>query len=97
MKIPGVERVIRLLLPHGFQEFLLLQRVDAVIAEHVMPLLADGREIPVNPLQVAEFGFYRVGRVDEVAEFDEKRRLVFGEFGGGFCQLVRGLAIVSGA
>ena len=44
-----------------------------------MPFLADGRKVPVDPLQVAEFGIHAVGSVDEVAEFDDECWLLLAE------------------
>jgi hypothetical protein len=37
----SVERVIRLLLLHGAQELILVQRVHAMVSQDVMPVFAD--------------------------------------------------------
>ena len=94
VEVSGVKRVVRFLLLDGFKEFLFRQRVDSVIAQHVVPILTDHRKIPIDPLQVTQFDLHRISRVDEVTQFHEKSGLVLAEFGGSLCQLGGCFAVV---
>lgn len=95
MEVVGVERVERPLPPDSTQELLLGQRVDAVVAQDVVPVPRERRELPVDAVEVAEFDLGGIGGVDEVAQLDEEVGPVPAEPLGGLGELRRGLPVVA--
>lgn len=91
---PAIEGIVGLLFLDSFKEFIFLEGVDAVIAKHIMSILAELGKFMVDGFKVSLFNLDLGGGVNEVAQFDNEGRLVFLELSASFFQLAECFSIV---
>jgi len=92
-----VEGIIRFRLSDFAEEFSLCQGINTVIAEHVMPLRSELGEFAVDASEISQLDLDRVGRVYDVAEFDDKIDALPGKELPRPRDLFEGIAVVPGA
>lgn len=97
MHAAAVEGVIRPLLADAVEKLLLGQRIDAVVAQDVVPLAGDGGEGPADARQVGLLGRDRVGGIDQVAQLDDEGGPVGGELAARLGELAQRFAVVARA